>query len=82
MSQVPPGSQPPDLTDRRRGLQPVGAGATLPRGRLTPDRLRAAVHQTIAARPGALRVAAAFANFGPSTAADVVEEFVPPPAGA
>ena len=78
MSQAPLCSHPPDLTDRRRGLQPVGAGATLPRASLTPERLRAAVHEAIPARPGAQRVAAAFANFGPRTAADVVEELVGP----
>jgi MGT family glycosyltransferase len=67
-----------DQNDVARHVVVAGAGATVPRGRLTPDRLRAAVHQTIAARPGAQRVAAAFATFGPGRAADVVEELVGP----
>ena len=54
------------------------AGVRLHHRRLSNKRLLAAVHETMAKRPGAEQVASAFARAGgPSAAADAVEELLP-----
>ncbi len=51
-----------------------GAGVALPKSKLSVDALRAAVDRTRALRPGAARIAAAFAaSGGAAAAADVLE---------
>jgi UDP:flavonoid glycosyltransferase YjiC (YdhE family) len=51
-----------------------GAGTQLLAKRLAPERLRAKVHQAIACRTGATRIADAFrAAGGPAAAADAIE---------
>jgi UDP:flavonoid glycosyltransferase YjiC (YdhE family) len=58
------------------------AGVRLHHKRLNPKRLRAAVHTAIAQRPGAERIAQAFANAGgPSAAATAIQELVTAPTG-
>ena len=53
------------------------AGARLHHKRLTAKRLRKAVHSTISMRPGAERIARAFAGAGGATAAaDALEELL------
>lgn len=55
---VPFGRDQPEVARR---VEVAAAGVRLPARRLTPDRLRRAVHHTIGLRPGAERIAAAFA---------------------
>ena len=53
------------------------AGVRLHHKRLNPPRLRAAVHAAITKRPGAERIAEAFAHAGgPPAAATAVEELL------
>jgi MGT family glycosyltransferase len=67
-----------DQFDVARRVELAGAGVRLHHKRLRPDRLRAAVGEAIAKRPGAERVAQAFAAAGgDSAAADAVEELLP-----
>ena len=71
---VPFGRDQPEVARR---IQVAGAGVRLPAGKLNPGRLRAAVHQAIGLRPGAQRIAAAFAAAGgPTAAADVLEQLI------
>ena len=66
-----------DQFDVARRVQLNDAGVRLHHKRLNPERLRAAVHATIAKRPGAQHVAAAFANAGgPRAAATAIEELL------
>lgn len=67
-----------DQLEVARRLEVAGAGVRLLAKRLTAPRLRAAVRETIARKPGAERIAAAFARAGgPVGAADVIEELLP-----
>lgn len=69
---VPFGRDQPEVARR---VEAAGAGVHLPASRLSPRRLRVAVEQAIACRPGAERVARAFAETGgPPLAADVIEQ--------
>lgn len=64
-----------DQLDVARHVEVAGAGTRLPAGRLRPDRLRAAVYETMNKRVGAKRIATAFAAAGGSrTTADALEE--------
>jgi MGT family glycosyltransferase len=63
---VPFGRDQPEVARR---VEVAHAGVRLPVRRLTPDRLRAAVRRAIALRPGAERIAAAFAAAGGAAAA-------------
>lgn len=68
---VPFGRDQPEVARR---VQVAGAGVRLPARKLNPARLRSAVHRAIGLRPGAQRIAAAFASAGgPAAAADVLE---------
>jgi MGT family glycosyltransferase len=58
-----------DQIEVARRVEVAGAGSRLPVRRLRPDRLRAKVHEAIARRPGAERLAAAFAAAGGAAAA-------------
>jgi MGT family glycosyltransferase len=63
-----------DQLEVARRVEVAGAGVRLPRRRLAPERLREAVHQASTMRPGAERIAAAFAAAGgPVAAADALE---------
>lgn len=63
-----------DQLEVARRVEVAGAGVRLPAQRLRPDRLRAKLHQAMACRDGAKRIAAAFkAAGGPMAAADAVE---------
>jgi MGT family glycosyltransferase len=78
---VPFGRDQPEVARR---VEVCGAGVRLPRGRFTPERLREAVRRAVEMRPGAERVAAAFAAAGgPAAAADGLESLLtrPVPAG-
>ncbi|MFL5782473.1 MAG: nucleotide disphospho-sugar-binding domain-containing protein [Thermoleophilaceae bacterium] len=67
-----------DQFDVARRVEAAAAGVRLHHKRLTPKRLKAAVHEAIAMRPGAERVARAFAAAGGSrAAADEVEQLLP-----
>ena len=68
---VPFGRDQPEVARR---VEVAGAGVRLPARRLTPKRLRAAVDQAIGLRPGAERIAAAFARAGGAPAAVQVLE--------
>ena len=71
-----------DQAEVARRVEVAGAGTRLPARKLNPDRLRAKVREAIGCRPGAERVAAAFAAAGgPRRAADTVELLVNPSAG-
>jgi MGT family glycosyltransferase len=71
-----------DQFDVARRVQINDAGVRLHHRRLTPKRLRAAVEDTITKRPGAQRIARAFANAGgPSVAAAAIEELLTTPVG-
>lgn len=66
-----------DQFDVARRVELNDAGVRLHHRRLNPGRLRAAVHTAIAKRPGAERLAQAFANAGgPSAAATAIEELL------
>lgn len=68
---VPFGRDQPEVARR---VEVAGAGSRLPARRLTPKRLREAVHAAMECRPGAQRVAAAYRSAGgPRAAADAVE---------
>ena len=71
-----------DQFDVARRVQINDAGVRLHHRRLNPERLRAAVHTTITKRPGAQRVAQAFATAGgiPAAAA-AIEELLTTPTG-
>ncbi len=72
-----------DQFDVARRVEHNEAGVRLHHKRLNPDRLRRAVHAAIARRPGAERIAQAFANAGgPLAAALAVEELLAAPAGS
>lgn len=72
---VPFGRDQPEVARR---VEVAGAGVRLPARKLTPERLREAVRRAIERRPGAQRIAAAFANAGGATAAaDALEELIP-----
>lgn len=71
---VPFGRDQPEVARR---VEVAGAGVFLPARKLRPDTLRRAVHDAIAMRPGAQRLAAAFASAGgAAVAANAVEELV------
>ncbi len=71
-----------DQFDVARRVEVAGAGVRLHHKRLTPRRLRAAVHEAIGKRAGAERVARAFALAGGApSAADAVEELLPAATG-
>jgi UDP:flavonoid glycosyltransferase YjiC (YdhE family) len=58
-----------DQLETARHVEVAGAGTRLPAQRLNPERLRRAVRQAISRRPGAERMAAAFAAAGGARAA-------------
>ena len=69
---VPFGRDQPEVARR---VEVAQAGVRLPAHRLSPERLRAAVYQAIDRRPGAERIAAAFAAAGgPEAAANALEQ--------
>ncbi len=71
---VPFGRDQPEVARR---IQVAGAGVRLPARKLTPGRLRAAVRSAIELRPGAQRIAVAFAaTGGPAVASDVLEQLI------
>jgi MGT family glycosyltransferase len=71
---VPFGRDQPEVAQR---VQVAGAGVRLPARKLNPARLRAAIHRAIGLRPGAQRIAAAFAAAsGPTAAADVLGQLI------
>ncbi len=53
-----------DQSESARRAEVCGAGTMLPRARLTPARLRAAVHGALGRKPGAERIARAFREAG------------------
>jgi MGT family glycosyltransferase len=63
---VPFGRDQPDVARR---VEVAGAGSRLPAWRLRPERLRAKVREAVACKPGAERVATAFAAAGGAAAA-------------
>jgi UDP:flavonoid glycosyltransferase YjiC (YdhE family) len=72
-----------DQFDVARRVEQNDAGVRLHHKRLNPDRLRRAVCAAIARRPGAERIAQAFANAGgPSAAARAMDELLAARAGA
>ena len=72
---VPFGRDQPEVARR---VEVAGAGVRLPARKLTPDRLREAVRRAIELRPGAERIAAAFAAAGGAVAAaDELEALIP-----
>jgi MGT family glycosyltransferase len=72
---VPFGRDQPEVARR---VEVARAGVRLPARKLTPERLRHAVHRAIELRPGAERIAAAFAKAGGApAAADVLESLLP-----
>ena len=69
---VPFGRDQPEVSRR---VEVARAGVRLPARKLTPARLRAAVREAMKLRPGAERIAAAFAAAGgPTAAADALEQ--------
>jgi MGT family glycosyltransferase len=72
---VPFGRDQPEVARR---VEVSGAGTRLPASRLSPERLRAAVKGAMACKAGAERIAAAFSATGPRTAADALEDLLPP----
>ena len=71
---VPFGRDQPEVARR---VEVAGAGVRLPARRLTPERLRRAVHAAIERRAGAERVAAAFRSAGgPGVAAEALEQLM------
>ena len=68
---VPFGRDQPEVSRR---VEVAGAGIRLPLRKLNADRLRTAVDRAIELRPGAERIARAFADAGGSgAAADALE---------
>jgi MGT family glycosyltransferase len=68
-----------DQLEVARRVELAAAGARLPARRLSPERLRAKVHEAIECRDGARRVAAGYdAAGGPRTAADAFERLLDP----
>jgi MGT family glycosyltransferase len=66
-----------DQLEVARRVEVSGAGTRLPARKLTPDRLRAKTRAAMDCRPGAERIAAAFAQAGgPAAAARAVEELL------
>ncbi|MGI8558085.1 MAG: glycosyltransferase [Solirubrobacteraceae bacterium] len=66
-----------DQHEVARRVETADAGTRLPAARLTPERLRAKVHEAITKRPGAQRVADGFsAAGGPVIAADALEALI------
>jgi MGT family glycosyltransferase len=64
-----------DQPEVARRVEVAGAGSRLPARRLRPDRLRTKVHEAIACKPGAERVADAFVGAGgAAAAADTFED--------
>jgi MGT family glycosyltransferase len=63
---VPFGRDQPEVARR---VEVAGAGSRLPAWRLSPERLRAKIHEAISQRAGAERLAAAFADAGGAPAA-------------
>ena len=75
---VPFGRDQPEVARR---VEVAHAGVRLPAGKLTPPRLREAVRAAIDLRPGAQRMASAFAAAGgPTAAADALETLARTPA--
>jgi MGT family glycosyltransferase len=75
---VPFGRDQPEVARR---VEVAGAGVRLPARALSPGRLRGGVRRAMSMRPGAQRIAAAFASApGPAGAAGALEELVQPPA--
>ncbi len=73
---VPFGRDQPEVARR---VEVAGAGVRLPKGQLTAARLRLAVRRAIELRPGAERIAAAFAATGGAVAAaDVISSLAAP----
>lgn len=71
---VPFGRDQPEVARR---VEVARAGVRLPARHLDPPRLRAAVREALTLRPGAERIAAAFARAGgPAAAADALESLV------
>ena len=69
---IPFGRDQPEVARR---VETAGAGVRLPARKLSPQRLRAAVRRAVELRPGAQRIAEAFAAAGgPTAAADNLEE--------
>jgi UDP:flavonoid glycosyltransferase YjiC (YdhE family) len=67
---IPFGRDQPEVSRR---VEVSGAGVRLPLRKLKPERLRGAVHAAMELRPGAERVARAFAGAGgPASAADAL----------
>jgi MGT family glycosyltransferase len=72
---VPFGRDQPEVARR---VEVARAGVRLPARKLTPERLRASVRRAIELRPGAERIAAAFAAAGgAAVAADALEDLIP-----
>jgi MGT family glycosyltransferase len=64
-----------DQLEVARHVEVAGAGTRLPAARLRPDRLRTAVREAIEKKPGAERIAEAFAvTDGPLASADALED--------
>ncbi len=77
---VPFGRDQPEVARR---VEVAGAGVRLPARKLTPSHLRRAVHAAIGLRPGAQRIADAFAAAGgPVAAADALADLIPAPAAS
>jgi UDP:flavonoid glycosyltransferase YjiC (YdhE family) len=71
---VPFGRDQPEVARR---VEVAGAGVRVPARRLTPERLRQAVHAAIDRRAGAERIAAAFrAAGGAPAAAEALEQLM------
>ncbi len=67
-----------DQFEVARRVQIAGAGTRLHHKRLTPERLRQAIHKTLTMHAGAQRVANTFNHAGGAvSAADAVEELIP-----
>jgi MGT family glycosyltransferase len=65
-----------DQFEVARRVEVADAGTRLPAGRLRPDRLRAAVRESMTKKAGAKRIASAFAAGGPKATVDALEELI------